>query len=183
MIITLLIVAALVAVVLILAVLKPADFYYERRAVLAASPEEIFPHVNELKRWLAWSPWEKMDPAMQRTFTGPPAGIGAVYAWDGNRQIGAGRMTITDSQSGALVRIRLEFFRPFACTNRVEFTFRTTPDGTAVTWSMAGTNKFTGRLMGVFINMDKMCGAQFEEGLENLRKVTEPKSWPASRGI
>jgi hypothetical protein len=173
MIITLLIVAALLAVVLLLAVLQPKDFCYERRAVVAASPEEIFPHVNELKRWLAWSPWEKMDPAMRRTFAGPPAGIGAVYAWDGNRQIGAGRMTVTDSQPATLVRIRLEFFRPFACINRVEFTFRKTANGTAVTWSMAGTNKFIGRVMGVFINMDKMCGTQFAEGLENLRRVVE----------
>jgi hypothetical protein len=134
--------------------------------------------VNELKNWMAWSPWEKMDPAMRRTFSGPAAGVGAAYAWEGSNKIGAGRMTITESKPDALIHLRLEFLKPFACTNRGEFTFTPGKGGTLVTWSMDGTNKFIGRLMGVFINLDKMCGDSFEEGLATLKKLAEKE--PAS---
>jgi len=171
MIIALLVILGLVALVGVLALLQPARFRYERSATIATSPADIFPSVNELKRWLAWSPWEKMDPAMKRTFEGPAAGVGAVYAWDGNRNIGAGRMTIAESRPNERIRIRLEFYRPFACCNEVEFTFAPVPGGTAVTWSMTGANKFPGRVVGLFMNMDKMCGTQFEEGLANLGKL------------
>jgi hypothetical protein len=171
MITALLIVLGLVALVLILALFQPAHFRYERRAILSAAPADLFPYVNELTQWPAWSPWEKMDPAMKRTFEGPGAGVGAVYAWDGNRNIGAGRMTITESRPNERICIRLEFYRPFACCNQVEFVFTPIVGGTSVCWSMAGANKFPGRIIGLFMNMDKMCGTQFEEGLASLGKL------------
>jgi hypothetical protein len=173
MLIALFIVLGLVALLLILAALQPAEFRYERCTLIAAPPATIFPHVNELKNWMAWSPWEKMDPAMRRTFSGPASGVGATYAWEGNNKIGAGRMTITESQPDALIQLRLEFLKPFACTNRGEFTFTPGKGGTLVTWSMDGTNKFIGRLMGVFMNMDKLCGDSFAEGLATLKKLAE----------
>lgn len=173
MLITLLVILGLVVLLLILAALQPTEFSYERSALIAAPAAAIFPNVNELRNWLAWSPWEKMDPAMKRTFEGPAAGVGAVYGWEGNRNIGAGRMTITESRAGERIGIRLEFYRPFACTNRVEFTFTPATGGTLVSWSMSGRNKFIGRVMGVFMNMDKMCGDQFAEGLATLKRIGE----------
>lgn len=177
MIITILLVLlGLVAVLLLAAAFRPVQFRYERHALISAPPSAVFPYVNELRQWTTWSPWEKMDPGMKRTFTGPAAGVGSVYAWDGNRHIGAGRMTIVDSRADEWVRLKLEFFRPFACTNRGELTFAPEGSGTYVTWSMEGNNTFMGRLAGLFINMDKMCGGQFEEGLATLRRLCERKA-------
>lgn len=169
----LLAILGLIALILLAAALRPVDFRYERHALIAAPPAVVFAHVNELRNWLAWSPWEKYDPAMKRTFAGPAAGVGASYAWEGNHQIGAGRMTVTASRPAEQVVLQLEFFRPFACTNRGEFTFATEGNSTYVTWSMTGKNKFIGRVMGLFMNMDKMIGGQFEEGLANLRRLAE----------
>lgn len=166
-----LVVLGLIALVLVIAALQPDDCRHTRRALIPAPVSAVFPHVNELPKWLAWSPWEKMDPAMKRTFDGPDAGPGAIYAWDGNRNIGAGRMTITESRPNEVIRLKLEFFRPFACTNRVEFTFTPEAGGTTVSWTMEGKMQFIGKVMGLFMNMDKMIGGQFEEGLANLARV------------
>ena len=173
MITVLLVILGLVALVLLAAAFRPVRFRYERHALIDAPPAVVFAHVNELRKWQAWSPWEKMDPAMKRTLAGPAAGVGSIYEWDGNRQIGAGRMTIVESRPDEAVGLKLEFFRPFACTNRGDLTFAAEGRSTYVTWSMTGENTFMGRLVGLFINMDKMCGGQFEEGLANLRKLAE----------
>jgi hypothetical protein len=167
------VILGLLALILLAAALRPADFRYERHALIAAPPAAVFSHVNELRNWLAWSPWEKYDPTMKRTFAGPAAGVGASYAWDGNNRIGAGRMTVTESRPAERIVLKLEFFRPFACTNRCEFTFASEGNSTYVTWNMTGKNNFISRVMGLFMNMDRLIGGNFEEGLGNLRRLAE----------
>lgn len=180
MITALLIILGALALVVIVAALQPSQFRITRQAVIGAPPETVFAQVNDLPRWQAWSPWEKLDPAMKRTLAGPPAGVGAVYAWEGNRRVGSGRMTITESRPAELVRLKLEFFKPMACTNTAEFTFKPVGGGTAVTWSMNGKSSMMGKIFCLFMNMDKMVGGQFEEGLANLKKLTEV-ALPAGR--
>ena len=125
-------VAAVVEIFLIMVALQPSDFRVERSATMRASAPAAFAQVNDFQNWRAWSPWEKVDPALKRSYDGPKAGPGAVYAWQGNKDVGEGRMTITESRPGELVRIKLEFFKPFAATNATEFTFKPAgADGTA----------------------------------------------------
>ena len=166
-------VAAVVVIFLAVVALQPSDFRIERSATMAAPAPAVFAQVNDLRRWQAWSPWEKIDPQLKRTYEGPQAGTGAAYAWAGNKDVGEGRMTITDSRPGEVVRIKLEFFKPFAATNTAEFTFRPEGNRTVVTWTMSGTNNFIAKAMSLFINCDKMVGGQFEQGLANMRVVVE----------
>jgi hypothetical protein len=166
-------------VILILAVviaLQPPHFRVTRSAVMAAPPETIFAQVNDFHNWRAWSPWEKMDPEMERTYEGPSAGTGAKYAWSGNSDVGEGRMTITDSRPSELVRMKLEFLKPMEATNETEFTFEPEGDGTQVTWTMSGKNGFVGKAFCLFMSMDKMVGGQFKEGLANLKSVAEAEA-------
>jgi uncharacterized protein YndB with AHSA1/START domain len=168
---TLLIVAALVVVFLVVVALQPSQFSVQRSATISAPPPVVFDHVNDLAKWRAWSPWEKKDPAMQRTLSGPPAGVGASYAWAGNKDVGKGSMTITDSRPAELIRIRLEFIEPFASTSTTEFTFKPAAENTTVTWAMTGKNNFIGKAACLFMNMDKMVGGDFEQGLAGLNAV------------
>jgi len=169
----------LIAVVVILAVLvivvamRPPEFLVTRTGRVAVPPASVFPHVNELRKWDAWSPWAKLDPNAQNTFEGSAAGLGSAMKWSGNNKIGEGRMTITQSRPPELIQFKLEFFRPFKATNTAEFTFK--PDGgvTVVTWSMSGRNNFVGKAMGLFIDCDKMVGSHFEKGLAHLKSVVE----------
>src|SRR5262249_32938667 len=133
----------------------------------------VFAQVNDLHKWEGWSPWAKLDPTMKQTYEGQPAGTGAIYSWNGNRNVGEGRMTITESRPDDLVGIKLEFMRPFAGTNDVEFTFK--PDGkqTVVTWSMAGNKNFITKAFGLVMSMDKMVGGMFEQGLGQLKTIAE----------
>ena len=165
--------AAVVIVFLVIVAMQPAEFRVTRSATLAASPAAVFPHVNDLRNWDAWSPWAKLDPAAKVSFEGPPSGTGAAFAWAGNRNIGEGRMTITESRLNELVRFRLEFAKPFKATNAAEFSFVPERGGTLVTWSMSGTNNFIAKAVSLFINCDKMVGGQFEQGLANMRAVVE----------
>jgi hypothetical protein len=159
----------LVIAFLITAALSPKTFRVARSATLPVPPSAVFPHVNDLHAWQGWSPWEKLDPNLQRTYEGPAAGVGASYAWTGNNKVGAGRMTVTESRSNELLRIRLEFLKPFAATNTAEFTFTPAGEsGTSVTWSMNGETNFICRGLSPFMNMDKMIGASFEQGLASL---------------
>ena len=169
----LLVLAVLVAAVLILAAFQPASFAVSRSTLVSAPPAAIFPEVNDLHRWGAWSPYEKLDPGMQRTFEGAPAGVGAVYAWAGNSQAGTGRMTVTESRPGELVGIKLEFFKPMEGVAQAKFTFQPEGSQTRVTWAMTGTNGYLGKIFCLFMNMDKLVGGQFEEGLGNLKKLAE----------
>jgi uncharacterized protein YndB with AHSA1/START domain len=172
-----LIAVALVIVVFVIVVaLQPADFSVTRAETIAAPPETVFAQVNDFHKWQAWSPWEKMDPEMIRTFAGEPAGEGAVYSWVGNSDVGEGSMTITESRPNERIRIKLEFIKPMEGTSDTEFTFLPDGDGTKVTWDMAGKNNFIGKAFCLFMDMDTMVGGQFEEGLSNLKSVAEAEA-------
>jgi hypothetical protein len=165
--------AVLVVVLLVVVALQPAAFRIFRSTTISAPPEAIFPHVNNLRAWKAWSPFEKLDPAMQQTYGGPPAGVGAIQSWSGNSKAGEGRLTIMESKPNDLVRLKLEFVRPFACCNNVDFTFKPEGSQTVVTWDMTGENGFMAKGFGLIMNMDKMVGKDFAEGLANLKSVVE----------
>ena len=167
-------VAAVVVIFLAIVALQPSDFRVERSATMRAPAPAAFAQVNDFQNWRAWSPWEKVDPALERSYDGPKAGTGAVYAWQGNKDVGEGRMTITESRPGELVRIKLEFFKPFAATNSTEFSFKPAgAESTAVTWTMTGRNNFLSKAMCLFVNMDRMVGGMFEQGLAQLKSVVE----------
>ncbi|HTQ52079.1 MAG TPA: SRPBCC family protein [Candidatus Acidoferrales bacterium] len=165
--------AVIVVLLLILVATRPSDFRVTRSNAIAAPAEMIFAQVNDLHKWEAWSPWEKMDPALKKTFTGPPAGTGASYSWAGNNKVGTGRMTIMESHPGERIRIKLEFLKPFKATNTAEFMFKPEGAQTAVTWSMSGKNNFMGKAMGLVMNFDKMIGGQFEKGLAQIKLLAE----------
>jgi hypothetical protein len=152
---------------------RPTNFRVTRSAAMACQPSAIFPHVNNFRNWSTWSPWERLDPAMRKTYEGPPEGVGAVYRWSGNGQVGEGSTTITEARPHERIRMRLQFVRPFACDNPVEFTFRPQGNETIVTWDMTGKYNFITKAMDLAINMDKMTGGQFEQGLANLRAIVE----------
>lgn len=164
----LLVVVALVVAVLVYAATLPASFRVERSRVINASPETVFGHINRLPAWRDWSPWEHKDPAMQRTLTGPESGVGAAYAWKGNKDVGEGRMEIIESDSSSRIRIKLDFISPFEAHNQVEFTLTPSGGGTQVIWAMSGPSPFISRLMGIFMDMDAMIGKDFEAGLASL---------------
>ncbi len=155
---------------------RPSEFRVARATTIAVPPQTVFTQVNDFHNWTAWSPWEKLDPAMQRTFAGASAGVGAIYSWIGNKQVGEGRMTVTESRASDLIRIKLEFLKPFATTSVAEFTFEPSGQETVVTWSMTGRNNFISRAFCLFMNMDKMVGKDFEKGLTNLKALVEAAS-------
>jgi hypothetical protein len=150
---------------------QPDEFRMSRSATIAAPPEKIFPHVNELGKWDAWSPWAKLDPNANNSFSGPAAGVGAAMSWDGNKKVGAGKMTIIESQTNEAVGLRLEFLRPFKATNTAEFAFRRVGQQTEVVWSMKGRSNFFFKIFGLFMNCDDMAGKYFEKGLASLKSV------------
>ena len=165
--------AAAVAGALIVLIRRPDHFRIARSIVIAAPPESAFAQVNDLQRWQEVSPYTKLDPAAEYTCSGPQSGTGATLAWAGNNKIGEGRMTIIASCPHEFVRMNLKFFKPFKASNTVEFTFEREAEQTKVTWSMFGRSGFMCKAMGLFFNMDKMCGSQFEEGLANLKAIAE----------
>lgn len=154
---------------------RPSKFRVTRGASIAAPAAVIFSQVNLLRNWDAWSPWAKRDPNMKMTYEGPPEGEGASYAWEGNNQVGSGRLTIIETRPGELIRIRLEFLKPFKATNTAEFSFNEDNGATLVTWSMVGNNNFMGKFMSMIMNMDKMIGGDFEVGLSNLKSISESR--------
>jgi uncharacterized protein YndB with AHSA1/START domain len=161
-------VAVVILGFVILVALRPADFRVVRSATMSAPPADVFAQVNDFHKWDAWSPWAKLDPSMKTTYDGQPTGTGASYSWNGNSHVGEGRMTITESRPNDLIRIKLEFRRPFAATNDVEFTFKPEGQQTIVTWSMAGKANFMVRAFSLFMSMDKMVGGMYEQGLSQL---------------
>ena len=165
--------AAIVVLFLVIAALQPAEFKVARSATIAAPPAAVFAQVNDFHRWDAWSPWAKLDPAVKNTFEGASAGTGAIFRWAGNKQVGEGIMTITESRPSELIRIKLDFLKPFANTCAVEFTFKPEGSQTAVSWSMAGKNKFMAKAVGLLMNCEKMVGGQFEKGLAAMKSVVE----------
>jgi len=158
------IVIALAVIILLFIVVvasRPSEFRVERSATINAVAPSVFEQVNDLHKWEAWSPWAKLDPNAKSTYAGPAAGTGASFSWDGNNKVGAGTMTIIESRPAELIRFKLEFFKPFKGTNTAEFTFKPQSNQTIVTWAMFGANSFMGKVMGLFINCEKMIGSQF----------------------
>src|SRR5262249_31753301 len=149
--------------------LQPSGYRVVRTTTISAPAPAVFAQVNDFHNWEAWSPWAKLDPAMKQTFEGTPAGTGAVYKWAGNKQVGEGRMTLTESRPSELVKINLDFPKPFAPTCTTEFTLKPKDNQTAVTWSMAGENNFIAKAFCLFMNMDKTVGGDFEKGLTQMK--------------
>ncbi len=165
--------AAILVILVIVVALQPSDFRIQRSVTIAAPPSVVFAQVNDFHKWEAWSPWAKLDPVAKNTFEGPTEGVGAGFRWAGNNQVGEGAMAILDSRPGELVRIKLEFLKPFQATNTAEFTFAPEGNGTRVTWAMFGQNNFMGKAMSLVMNCDKMVGGQFEQGLASMKAVAE----------
>ncbi|KAF0812023.1 hypothetical protein IGB42_03565 [Andreprevotia sp. IGB-42] len=166
------IVVCLIAAVLLLASTKPATFRIARSATINATPERVHALINDFQRWTAWSPWEKKDPAMQRSYGSSTAGVGAVYSWQGNKNVGEGRMEIVESTPVRIV-IKLDFFKPFEAHNTAEFTLAQQGSATEVNWVMHGPNTFIGKVMQLFFSMDNMVGKDFEAGLVALKANAE----------
>ncbi|MDH7796918.1 uncharacterized protein YndB with AHSA1/START domain [Beijerinckia sp. GAS462] len=152
---------------------RPDTFTVQRSLTIAAPPDRLFPLINDFNNWPAWSPYEHRDPNMSRTIGGAPNGRGATYAWEGNKNVGKGRMEILESHPPSMVTIKLDFERPFEAHNMAEFTLRPVAGGTNVIWAMHGTSPFITKLIGIFISMDKMIGNDFETGLAKLKGAVE----------
>jgi Polyketide cyclase / dehydrase and lipid transport len=165
--------AVIIVVLVVIVTLQPSEFRVARSTTISAPPSAVFAQVNDFHKWEAWNPWGKIDPAMEQTYEGAPAGTGAIYTWAGNNEVGEGRMTLTESRPSDLIRIKLEFFKPFAGNSIAEFAFKPERDQTRVTWSMAGENNFMAKAIHLFMNMDKMIGGQFEKGLADMKSVVE----------
>jgi hypothetical protein len=165
--------AIAIAIVLILAATKPDTFSVQRAIAVSAPAEKIFPLINDFHQWGSWSPYENKDPAMKRSFSGPASGKGAVYGWEGNKNVGSGRMEILGSSAPSKIVIKLDFFAPFEGHNTAEFTMLPQGDATTVTWLMHGPAPFMNKMMQVFMNLDRMIGKDFEAGLANLKRITE----------
>ncbi|OGG99070.1 MAG: polyketide cyclase [Candidatus Lambdaproteobacteria bacterium RIFOXYD1_FULL_56_27] len=164
--------ALLIAVPLAYAATKPNFFLVERRVWMAAPADQIFGLLNDFRQWEQWTPYDK-DPQMVRTYGETTAGVGATYGWSGNKNVGAGRMTLTKSQAPTQLSIELQFFKPFAATNLAEFTLKPQEAGTLVTWALSGKSTYTYKVMGLLLNMDKMVGGDFEIGLSRLKTLAE----------
>jgi uncharacterized protein YndB with AHSA1/START domain len=162
-------VLALVAIVAV----QPSEFRIARTGTIAAPAPVVFAQVNDFRKWDAWNPWAKIDPAMQQGYEGATAGKGAVYTWAGNNEVGEGRMTITESRPDELIRIQMEFLKPFQGRSTAEFTFKPEGERTAVTWSMVGEHNFIAKAMHLVMNLDRMVGGNFEKGLDRMRAVAE----------
>jgi K+-transporting ATPase KdpF subunit len=167
------IIVVLLAAVLVYAATRPDTFRVQRTTAVKAPPAKIYALINDLRGWGAWSPYEKKDPAMKRTYGGTPSGKGAVYEWEGDHNVGKGRMEITDTSPPSRVTINLDFVKPFETRNIVEFTLEPQGDSTNVTWAMHGPSPYIAKVMHVFFDMDSMVGNDFETGLANLKAIAE----------
>jgi hypothetical protein len=161
----------LVGILLAAIVTRPNTFHVERTAVVHAPADAVFARLEDFHQWPAWSPWEKLDPAMQRTYSGPDRGVGAVYAWKGNDKVGEGRMTILEASPPSKLGLRLEFLKPFTSTCKTTFDLAPADGGTQVRWAMDGPQNFMSKAMGLVMDMDKQVGGDFEKGLASLDQV------------
>ena len=172
------VIGAIVAIVLVLAAMKPAEFRVERSLEMHALPASVHRFVNDFAQWTHWSPWEGIDPNMRRTYSGAAAGVGAHYAWaSDNQKAGEGKMTITES-SPEKIAFTIEFIKPIKATNQASFTFRGEGTKTSVTWTMDGRNNLAGKVFALLMNMDKLVGGDFEKGLAKLRALAEAETKP-----
>ena len=168
-----LVVVVLVGGLLAFAATRPDAFRVQRATTIKATPEKIFPLIADFSRWSAWSPYEKKDPQMKRSFAGPASGTGAIYAWEGNKDVGQGRMEIAEAAAPSRVTLKLDFVKPFEAHNTVDFTLEPKGDATRVTWAMQGPMPFISKLITLFVDMDRMVGGDFEAGLASLKAVAE----------
>jgi uncharacterized protein YndB with AHSA1/START domain len=168
-----LIIGIFIGVILLYAATRPDTFRIERSTRIQAPPEKIFPLINGFHQWEAWSPWEKIDPALKRSYSGVDSGKGAVYGWQGNKDVDQGRMEIIESTPSSNLMIKIDFSQPFEAHNTIQFTLDRQGDTTMVTQAMYGPSPFVSRLMGLFFSMDKMVGQKFEEGLTSLKAIAE----------
>jgi hypothetical protein len=156
---------------------RPDTYRVERATQIQAPAPVVFSQLEDFKAWGAWSPWDKLDPQMKKSYAGPPKGTGAIYSWEGNKKVGKGRMTITDAKPPTSIAYKLEFIEPFAAVANTSFTIA--PEGdkaSKVTWAMEGNNNLIGKAWGIFMNMDKAIGADFETGLAGLKTVSEAET-------
>jgi hypothetical protein len=154
-----------------------ADTYRVTRSIaIEASPDEVFAHLVDFHRWQAWSPWEGLDPQQSRTYTGPASGVGAHYAWSGNKKVGSGTMEVIEAQQPSTVAIDLRFLKPFKSQAITRFDVQPSESGSAVTWTMDGAKTLAIRIMGLFKSMDAMIGPDFEKGLAQLKAAVEAPS-------
>jgi uncharacterized protein YndB with AHSA1/START domain len=167
------IVVLLIVGVLLTAATRPDTFIVQRTAVIKAPPDKVFPYINDFERWTAWSPWEKKDPAMKRSYGAAKSGKGAKYAWEGNSEVGQGSMEIAESVAPQRVALRLDFVKPFEAHNNVEFVLKPEGGATRVSWRMEGPVPYLAKIVHLFMNMDKMVGGDFEAGLANLKAAAE----------
>ena len=165
--------AIAIAAILIVAAGKPNTFSVERAISVKAPPEKIFPLINDFHQWVSWSPYENKDPAMKRSYSGAESGKGAVYGWEGNSNVGSGRMEILEESVPSKILIKLDFLKPFEGHNTAEFTMLPQGGATQLSWVMRGPAPFISKLMQVFMNLDHMIGKDFEIGLANLKRLTE----------
>ncbi|HYO64850.1 MAG TPA: SRPBCC family protein [Archangium sp.] len=156
--------------------MQPSTYSVQRSATFKASPDVAFALVNDFHNWAGWSPWDKLDPNQKTTFEGAATGVGAKYGWSGNDEVGEGRMTIEESKANELVRIKLEFIRPWESTSPTTFTFSPAAEGVTVTWKMDGTHNFAGKAFALFMNMDAMLGKDFDAGLAAMGKIAEAET-------
>lgn len=173
MVYALLALAILIGILLIYAACKPDTFRIERSTTIQAPPEKIFPLIDDLHQWERWSPWEKEDPAIQRSYGGTAKGVGAVYEWKGNKRVGHGRMEIIASVPSSKVSLKIDFFQPMEAHNKIDFLITQSGNVSTLTHAMHGPSPYLSRLMTIFYNMDKMIGAKFEEGLASLKAIAE----------
>lgn len=167
------IIVLLLAAFLLYVATLPDHFRVERSLTFQAGAEQIFPLINDFHEWEAWSPWEKADPAVQRTYSGAESGKGAIYAWKGNKQLGEGKMEILDTQPFNYLRLQINFYKPFAAQNTIEFRLEEKDGSTVVSHAMYGPSNFMSKLMSLFFSMDKMVGGKFDEGLHSLKNIVE----------
>jgi uncharacterized protein YndB with AHSA1/START domain len=167
------ILALAIAIVLVMAARKPDVFRIQRESTIKAPAEKIFPLISDFRQWGGWSPWEHRDPALKRTYGGTESGKGAVYAWEGNKNVGSGRMEILEATAPSKIVIKLDFIKPFEAHNTAEFTMLPQGDATKLNWVMHGPAPFMSKLMQVFINFDRMIGKDFEAGLASLKRIAE----------
>jgi uncharacterized protein YndB with AHSA1/START domain len=165
--------ALAIAALLIYAATRPDTLQVQRSARIAAPAEKIFPLINDMRSFNRWNPYEKKDPQLKGSYSGPAAGPGAAYRFEGNKEVGKGSLEITESAPAALVAMRLDMQEPMAASNSIRFTLQPQGEATEVTWAMQGASPYIAKLFGIFIDMDKMIGRDFEAGLASLKTLAE----------
>jgi uncharacterized protein YndB with AHSA1/START domain len=176
-------IAGIVAGLCIIVAMQPNEYSIERSTVIAAPPDAIFPHVNDLEQWSDWSPWKELDPDAKMVISTPSAGTGANFAWSGNDKVGEGTLTILESQPPERIEVEQVFARPMVGSARMIFSFTPEADGTQVTWRMQGENGFLGKAMCLFMSMEKMIGPDFERGLASIKRVVEAEKTAADSDL